>query len=122
MLFYQDSKRYILLYVIYHLKLSHNIQIYKLFIFKVHEKVHLGGKPYHCDMCDAKFSNKFDLYAHEKEHSDQRPHKCNMCQVHILFAFLILMISRYQCHFPSLKRSTGFYLGCLNINLKSSIV
>ena len=51
------------------------------YCFQVHEKVHLGGKPYHCDMCDAKFSNKFDLYAHEKEHSDQRPHKCDMCQV-----------------------------------------
>ena len=30
---------------------------------KVHEKVHLGGKPHQCDMCEAKFSNKFDLSA-----------------------------------------------------------
>jgi len=57
-----------------HKKFSYNSSM------RVHEKVHLGGKPYHCDMCDAKFSNKFDLYAHEKEHSDQRPHKCDMCQ------------------------------------------
>lgn len=57
-----------------HKKFSYNSSM------RVHEKVHLGGKPYHCDMCDAKFSNKFDLYTHEKEHSDQRPHKCDMCQ------------------------------------------
>lgn len=47
---------------------------------KVHEKVHLGGKPHQCDMCAAKFSNKFDLFAHEeKTHSSARPHKCDEC-------------------------------------------
>ena len=47
---------------------------------KVHEKVHLGGKPHQCDMCAAKFSNKFDLFAHEERtHSAARPHKCDEC-------------------------------------------
>ena len=47
---------------------------------KVHEKVHLGGKPHQCDMCAAKFSNKFDLFAHEERtHSAAWPHKCDEC-------------------------------------------
>merc|ERR1712223_666330 len=29
-------------------------------------------------MCEAKFSNKFDLLAHEKTHADARPYKCEM--------------------------------------------
>ena len=45
-----------------------------------HSLTHSGEKPFECDKCEQKFSNRGTLYAHRKRHDNPKPYKCPFCQ------------------------------------------
>ena len=45
----------------------------------MHFKIHIGEKPFVCQVCDKKFARKFPLATHQATHSDVKNFKCSIC-------------------------------------------
>lgn len=46
---------------------------------KLHELVHSGDKPHHCEQCGRSFSQKPALRSHQRTHTGEKPFKCTHC-------------------------------------------
>uniref|UniRef100_A0A8D8UUE3 RE1-silencing transcription factor A n=1 Tax=Cacopsylla melanoneura TaxID=428564 RepID=A0A8D8UUE3_9HEMI len=52
--------------------------IYKHSLLK-HIRMHLGDKPYECQICLATFSQNSTLHSHLRTHTGEKPFKCEHC-------------------------------------------
>jgi hypothetical protein len=43
------------------------------------EFIHVGRKPYSCEVCSARFSDPSSKRRHEKEHVGSKPYVCQLC-------------------------------------------
>lgn len=46
---------------------------------KNHLKVHTKERPFQCDICEKKFTQKINLTVHYRSHTGERPYKCKKC-------------------------------------------
>jgi len=48
--------------------------------FTGHNRVHLTGAPYRCNMCEKSSGDKGALIRHMRTHNGERPYECGECQ------------------------------------------
>jgi uncharacterized C2H2 Zn-finger protein len=54
-------------------------QFTRYFNLRSHYRIHSGGKPFVCPVCDLSFARNHDLRRHSRIHSGQRPYQCPHC-------------------------------------------
>merc|ERR1712002_838870 len=47
---------------------------------EIHSRIHAGGRPYKCDLCEKSFTKKSYFKAHSDIHSVKRKYECIICQ------------------------------------------
>ena len=44
-----------------------------------HQRIHSNEKPYQCDVCNKKFTEKGIIVKHHRIHSNEKPYQCDVC-------------------------------------------
>jgi uncharacterized Zn-finger protein len=42
-------------------------------------RTHIGEKPYQCEVCNRRFTQKHNLIVHMKKHTEENPYQCHIC-------------------------------------------
>ncbi|XP_040061231.1 zinc finger protein 34-like isoform X1 [Ixodes scapularis] len=45
----------------------------------IHERTHIGERPFSCGVCEKTFAKRYGLMAHDRTHTGEKPFKCNTC-------------------------------------------
>lgn len=59
----------------------------------VHQRTHIGDKPFECNECGNSFREKSTMHGHQRTHPEQKPYVCSDCRRAF---FLKLSLSAHQ--------------------------
>ncbi|XP_052128509.1 zinc finger protein 544-like [Frankliniella occidentalis] len=61
---------------------------------KRHKMSHTGEKPFSCDLCTMRFTEKGNLVAHVRTHTGEKPYKCDVCKMRFTQKFNLVVHMR----------------------------
>ena len=87
----------------------------------VHKRIHLGLKPFVCNLCDAAFTQSSGLRGHLLTHSGRKPYECDFKNCNKSFVSSSKLKDHQRIHFDSPKITCTFE-GCSKLfSLKSQL-
>jgi len=77
-----------------------------------HKKTHSGNKSFQCKTCDTWFWSRSELKRHQQRHNGEEPFKCDSCESRFFQKSDLIMHQRRLCAGKKVNYESTFFVQC----------